>query len=111
MSAHGALFFRIESRRKAHATRITVSGELDMATVALFAEELRAVERRMGEIEVDLSELTFIDASGLHALLAGARRARRSGRRFTASHPTPQILRLFRLTRIDRTLELIDIPS
>src|SRR5436305_14961316 len=82
-----------------------------MATVPHFVEALRAVERDAGPIELDLGGLAFIDASGLHAILAASRRARRFGRRFTVARPSPQTLRLFELTAIEHSLELIDLPE
>lgn len=49
----------------------TVTGELDIATVPVLESEFDSpgvVEQDM-VIAVDLSELTFIDSSGLHRLL------------------------------------------
>lgn len=53
-------------------------GELDVSTVGEFEEALASLEGR-GQVKVDLSELTFIDSSGLHAIVAFAGTANGDG--------------------------------
>ena len=48
--------------------------------------------------------------SGLRAILDAARRARRDGRRLVVTNPVPHILRLFELTAIDQSVELVRAP-
>jgi anti-anti-sigma factor len=45
-------------------------GELDMSTVPVAQERLRDGLRRAGELILDTSELSFIDAQGLRMLIA-----------------------------------------
>jgi len=63
---------RLDTRRTkiggAHA--IALAGELDLETGPRFSEEVEiAVWGTVGAFVLDLSELTFLDSSGLHALL------------------------------------------
>jgi anti-sigma B factor antagonist len=52
------------------ASAIALSGELDMETAPQLAEEVEvAVWGTAGAFVLDLSGLTFLDSSGLHALL------------------------------------------
>jgi anti-anti-sigma factor len=52
------------------ASAIAVSGELDMDTGPQFTEEVElAVWGTAGAFVLDLSEVTFLDSAGLHALL------------------------------------------
>jgi anti-sigma B factor antagonist len=52
------------------ASAIAVTGELDIETASQLSEEVeRAVWRTVGAFVLDLSELTFLDSSGIHALL------------------------------------------
>jgi anti-sigma B factor antagonist len=52
----------------AHA--IALTGELDLQTSAPFSEQVeRAVWGTVGAFVLDLSDLAFLDSSGLHALL------------------------------------------
>lgn len=43
-------------------------GELDMGTAPIFKEEVIAVMPENGPITLDLSGLTFLDSSGIHAI-------------------------------------------
>jgi anti-anti-sigma factor len=59
---------------------------------------------------IDLGELTFMGVSGLRSILDAARRARRDGRQFVVANPVPHISRLFELTAIDQSVELMRGP-
>jgi anti-sigma B factor antagonist len=52
------------------ASAIAVEGELDMETAPEFTERVElAVWGTVGAFVLDLSDLSFLDSSGLHALL------------------------------------------
>src|SRR3954464_15855450 len=91
--------------------RLTLSGELDMATAASLELELRSAEAvRPPMLVLDLGELSFMGVSGLRSILDAARRARRDGRHFVVTNPGPHISRLFELTAIDQSVELMRDP-
>ncbi len=56
-------------------TTVRVTGELDVATCADLAAALAVVLRRTGAVRVDLdlAGVTFLDATGYGALVAGLR--------------------------------------
>jgi anti-anti-sigma factor len=88
-----------------------LSGELDMASSTSFELELKMVEaRRPPMLVLDLAELRFMGVSGLRTILDAARRARRDGRQLVVTNPVPHILRLFELTAIDQSVELLRAP-
>lgn len=63
---------RLDTRRTkiGGANAIALAGELDLQTGPRFSEEVEiAVWGTAGAFVLDLSELTFLDSSGLHALL------------------------------------------
>ena len=63
--------FSVRIERSARVHRFTPSGELDVATVPTLEAELDAVETLDPgrTIVVDLTELTFMDSTGLHLLV------------------------------------------
>ena len=74
---------------------------LDAALAIRFKDRLREVVGRHGPlILLDLSEVNFMDSSGLGAILA-IRRALPPGRRIELTGLTPNVDRVFRLTRMD----------
>ena len=91
--------------------RLALSGELDMLSAPILERELRAAARRHPRrIVLDLRELTFMDVSGLRAILDAARSARRDGASLAIANPMPHIVRLLELTAIDQTLEVVGRP-
>jgi anti-sigma B factor antagonist len=88
-----------------------LSGELDMSSATSLELELNSVEaRRPPMLVLDLSHLSFMGVSGLRTILDAARRARREGRELVVTNPVPHILRLFELTAIDQSVELLRAP-
>jgi anti-anti-sigma factor len=63
------------------AYRMTLSGELDLENVESFAAEITRMEDS-GAVDtaIDLSQLEFIDSSGMAALAEAGRRFRADGR-------------------------------
>jgi anti-anti-sigma factor len=80
---------------------VRVAGELDLAGApqleALLMREISAGK----QVVLDLSELAFIDCSGLHAILSAAAEARRNGgelkRTPSLRHQTRRLLDLARV--------------
>lgn len=56
---------------------------------------------------LDLSEVEFLDSSGLGAVIA-LRKALPEGRRMRLRGLTPNVTRVFRLTRMDQIFDIID---
>jgi anti-anti-sigma factor len=98
----------------------TVSTNGDRATVALRGElDLSGVDRAREAIEqaetgecpllvLDLSELDFIDSTGLEVLLRAAQRAHESGRRLIVQRPSRYVRRLLEMTAIDQSLDIVE---
>ncbi len=51
---------------------VVVTGELDIASRDVLASRLDNAMERFPHVQVDLSGVTFIDSTGLHALLAAS---------------------------------------
>jgi anti-anti-sigma factor len=74
---------------------------------------MEAAERDDGPIvALDLTHLSFVDASGLKAILNAHRRAIRRGERgISLVNPSSDIRRLLSLTAIDLTIEVVDVNN
>ena len=86
---------------------ISVSGELDIATAGqAYAYISDVIDAWPGEspapVSVDLSGLTFCDASGLGALARIARHARQAGRQLKLTAARPSLRKIMRITGLDR---------
>jgi len=72
--------FDVHQRRDADGTeRVTLTGELDLSASAGLKARLGEVQRRQSRVRLDLSELDFIDCSGIRAILEAMAEARREG--------------------------------
>jgi anti-anti-sigma factor len=58
---------------------LNLSGELDMATVADFDSALKPLCAAGGIVTIHVSDLTFMDSTGLHALVRAAQELRDRG--------------------------------
>jgi anti-anti-sigma factor len=84
-------------------------GELDMSGVDRARQAIEEAEAGQKSLLVlDLSELDFIDSTGLEVLLRAARRAHDEGRRLIVARPSRYVRRLLELTAIDRSLDIVD---
>ena len=83
---------------------VTLAGELDMAHAPAVAETLDALSDNERPVIVDLTELTFIDSSGIHAIL----RPRPQQGVVVLVCPQGNISRVLSVTKIDRVLPVYE---
>jgi len=84
-----------------------LSGSLDVATSpTLRAALLDGAERESHAIVVDLSQLEFLDSTGLGALIGAHRRAAERKGSLRVVAPEGQILRLLRITGLLDVLQV-----
>ncbi len=94
--------------------QVTVSlrGELDLSTVGKVQEELNRAEASDATVVVlDLSNLTFLDSTGLRAVVTAHERAAEQGRRFVIVRGPDAVQRVFTITRLEERLEMVDDAS
>lgn len=85
-------------------SHLTVRGDLD----AMSAPDLHAALAACteGDVEVDMAGVTFIDSSGLAAVIEAHLRLRPSGRRLTIVDRSPVVRRLLDLSGVSTQLDL-----
>ena len=92
--------------------RIALRGDLDVSTAPKLNSALSdARVRQCHTLVVDLSELAFMDSTGLSAVLVAEMHARTRGQRFAVVRGPRHVQELFRLTGVDHFLEVIDSPG
>jgi anti-anti-sigma factor len=103
---------RIDTRNDNGVAVVALSGEFDLAGVERFEAELRRLESESpGVLVVDLTDLQFMDSSGLRALVMADQRARRTQRRLAIVPGPPAVRRVFEITQLDGRLELVESAS
>jgi anti-sigma B factor antagonist len=79
---------------------ITVSGEVDLSTVSQLRERLFELADDGEPLIVDLEKVTFIDSTGLGALVGAYRRAAAHGGSVHAVCARPQVCKLLWMTGV-----------
>ena len=105
----GVALFHCDTSRDHDTARVQALGELDLETVPSLQAEvdaLRAVGVR--RIILDLSDLDFIDSTGLRCILQYDAEARQDGFRLDLVPGSPAIQRVFELTDTLSRLSFID---
>ena len=87
-------------------TRVSVGGEIDVASAAAFEERIQQLRADGGPIRLDLAEVTFMDSSGLAVLIRQRIAASESGQVFDilSEDLPPVVARLFDVSGVNRFL-------
>jgi len=95
--------------REGPETLVALRGELDLSTIDRVQRELERVEAAAPSVlKLDLSELTFLDSTGLRLIVAADQRARESNRRFVVVKGPVAVQRVFSITKLDERLDMVD---
>ena len=95
---------------------VTVQGEIDFSNADDVAQGIRdaVVDWSPQIVQVDLRDATFIDSTGLGALIEGYRAASERGLQFVVVNPSETFRRVLTVTGLSEFFGLIepaDIPS
>jgi anti-sigma B factor antagonist len=100
----------VESARTTDAVEIVVTGEVDSSNCAGLQEELVRLAAAHGDTlcTVDLVGVSFMDSSGLRALLLGQRAMTDAGKTMVIIGVSDSVRRLFEITGL---LERFGLPT
>lgn len=92
-----------------HMNIITVGeARIDAAAAIRFKDAMRAATAEgPGHVVLDLSNVTFVDSSGLGAIVA-AMKQMGGDRQLDLAGLTPDVAKVFRLTRMDSVFKIHD---
>jgi anti-anti-sigma factor len=98
------------SRNGAGRAHVSLSGELDLVTASQLWSEVRALlgDPAVSEAVIDLSELRFVDSSGLEVFVDIRRVLESRHGRLTLTRPQSAVRMTLRITGLD---DLIDVAS
>jgi anti-sigma B factor antagonist len=89
----------IQRERQDGFALVAPSGEVDLATARGLGDVLRdETQDGVGHVVVDLSEVTYLDSTGLGVLLSALRRLTRLGRSLALVCPEGSVRRVFEIT-------------
>lgn len=77
---------------------LRLTGEIDASTIDSLSRYLNPLPGVAGDIAIDLSNVGFIDSSGLRSLIDAHQRAAGLGRRVIMTEPSSVVRRLFEIS-------------
>lgn len=72
-----------------HEIQVAVTGELDLVSASELEETLKRELAADNDVLLDLSQMDFIDSTGLHAIVEAVRTAKSVGRKLKLSAELP----------------------
>ena len=83
--------------------RLSLTGELDMGSAPMLEDRLARLRATRSPVRLNLSQLEFIDSTGIHLLVRTIGDAKIKAWELKIERDvSPQVMRLFRLVRLDR---------
>lgn len=102
----------IEVARDGGNVVMALHGELDLASAPAFNAQFEEIGGGdPSAIIIDLSELDFMDSTGLRSLLTAHERCTQSGRRLAVVPGGRQVSRLLEIAKVEKHLNLIPSPA
>jgi anti-anti-sigma factor len=91
------------------AVTVTAAGEIDLCTAPALSQALeKALSGAPSQVDVELSGVSFLDASGVSAILQCWDRAELVGVRLRLLRPRPFVRRVLDLTEVTTVCEVVD---
>jgi anti-sigma B factor antagonist len=101
--------FAIQTVRAGPSTTLVVSGEVDLANAHEVAQAgLAALADGTLTVTVDMRDVTFLDSTGLAALVTINNQAQQDGATVVLSHAPPRIVHLLAVTGLDKIFTIAD---
>ena len=97
-------FIRFE--KSATLTTVYISGEVDLSNSAEVRKTILGALKTTPEVKVDLSEVEYIDSSGIAAMVEGLQFANSKGRAFSLTNPSNQVRSILELARLDQVFDI-----
>lgn len=99
----------VVQRRDGSTTVITAKGEVDVWTAERLKTALHEADGAdTRDIIVDLTDVSFLDSTGIGVLVGGLRRRKEAGGSFHLVVTRPHILKVLSITSLDRVFPVHD---
>jgi anti-sigma B factor antagonist len=111
VSGQEAFGIEVEIRQANGGIEVLVSGEIDLATSSRLQLDLAGLDERRQTVILDLAAVKFLDSTGLRALWTIRQQMASAGGALLIRSPSEAVMRVLKLTRLDRVFEFTDVGS
>lgn len=95
--------FQIEKQYRDGIWQVSLSGEIDIFNSPELKSQLtQLMDEQAADMHVDCKGLEYIDSTGLGALVGVLKSVKSHGKEMTLAEVKPNILKLFRITSLDK---------
>lgn len=102
----GGVRVELISEESADGLVFRLSGEIDLSQARELSESILRVLAAGRDLVVELSDVSYIDSSGISALIEGHQMAEQERLSFSLAQPSPAVLKVIQMARLDRVFKL-----
>ena len=102
------MLLKIDTETEGDTLNVTLSGEFDMGASRSSARRSRTTPEPWRRVVIDMSDVAFMDSSGLQELVRLDNRARERGLEVVIARPSVPVVRLLELTGLEQHFTLSD---
>ena len=99
-------FFGVDVEQSGQAATVSVRGEVDVATASLLWQAIESVDDDVVKLVIDVSELTFMDSTGIRVLVRALELLRGRGGQLVVRAPAAGVRKLLEVTSIDKVIAI-----
>ncbi len=100
---------RIDDTQEGPRTILAVSGEVDLATAPNLRQRVvQAIDDGARQVVVDLSDVGFMDSTGLGVLIGGLKRLRQRDGNLVVVSPSEPVAKILEVTGLMDVLGVVD---
>jgi len=85
---------------------VQVAGEVDLSNSPQLRKTILGALRVDQHVIVDLSQVSYIDSSGIAALVEGLQMANKKNKNFSLKSPSEQVMSILELARLDTVFSI-----
>ena len=86
---------------------VFVNGEIDLSNSQELRKTILAALKTNEKVLVDLSQVNYIDSSGIASLVEGLQFSKSNKKTFILTKPSPQVTAIMELARLDQVFTII----
>ena len=96
------------TRNEGEMMLVTVTGEVDLSWSQQVRKQILDALGKSSVVGVELSQVSYIDSSGIAALVEGFQNARGKGQKFALIAASPSVRSVLELARLDRVFPMVE---
>ncbi len=98
----------LDITEKDGATIVALSGDVDLQTSPAVRQGLLECMEKHDQVIVDMSQVNYIDSSGVASLVEAFQVSRKKGSSFALAHVSTAAMRVLSLARLDKVFTIFD---